>query len=405
MESSGVMPDSPEPVGGKVSPAVRILFWIIFCLASLLGLFLALTLLDRWYAAGRHEEWAYGSHGEDPIVISYVAYPYTGHHAQEHFFASGPAGAKHSWLYYKNYDFRTGDFGFTSIDFDFRKPPPKEPGEYRIVWLGGSAAWGEGARANDDMHYRQLEHILREKLAADGIKVRVICMAMSGSTTYQNFIAMNYWAHPIQPDMVISFSGRNDFFVPISEERGSSLPHKFENVLGLTEAAQHYNSPDWLKTLARWFPGLLLGTNLGTALRVLQLDRYKELAFRRAQKNLELYYPQMHYIHALASIKRDFDGIPIILVSQPIMPPDHPENRVYRQFIREVFAEIQRMPADQGWYLLDLSKEILEDPKINANLRKYFADPVHLSSAGQRYVAERLAREVAPIVSSLAAGG
>lgn len=98
VEPSDASPKSVGgPVEGDVSRTVKVLFWTIFCIVSLFAFFLALALLDSWYAAGRDEEWAYGNHGEDPIVISYVAYPYTGYHAQEHFVASGPAGAKHSW--------------------------------------------------------------------------------------------------------------------------------------------------------------------------------------------------------------------------------------------------------------------------------------------------------------------
>lgn len=368
-------------------------------MGSSLVCLLGIELVDVWYAWGRSEEWAYGNGGENPIVISYVAYPYTGHHAQEDYVALGPAGATHSWKYYQKYDFRTGDFGFTSIDFNFRNPPPKAPREYRIVWIGGSAAWGEGARTNDDMAFRQLERLLREKMPADGVKVRVISMAMSGSTTYQNFIAMNYWAHPIEPDMVISFSGRNDLLMPALYEQGTALPHQFENVLALTEAAQHYNSPAWLKALAGAFPGIVLGTNLGTALRVLDLDRYREIALRRAQTDLPVEYPQALYIHALSSIRRDFSGIPLMVVSQPLMPPGHPENGPYRQFVSEVFAAIEAKRAEGGWYLIDLSEEVLEDPEMQAHFPKYFADQVHLSSAGQRYVAERLARELVPILS------
>jgi len=37
---------------------------------------------------------------------------------------------------------------------------------------------------------------------------------MGASHIYQNFIALNKWAHPLQPDAIISFSGHNELSIP-----------------------------------------------------------------------------------------------------------------------------------------------------------------------------------------------
>ena len=45
-------------------------------------------------------------------------------------------------------------------------------------------------------------------------KVTVVNLAMGASHIYQNFIALNKWAHPLQPDAIISFSGHNEIAIP-----------------------------------------------------------------------------------------------------------------------------------------------------------------------------------------------
>ena len=117
--------------------------------------------------------------------------------------------------FYDDFDVVSGEYGFF-IDFRLEAPPPKQDNEIRIVLTGGSAAQGWGGRTNADMFYRLLPTKLTQELQEHGqnCKVTVVNLAMGSSHIYQNFIALNKWAHPLQPDAIISFSGHNEIAVP-----------------------------------------------------------------------------------------------------------------------------------------------------------------------------------------------
>ena len=109
----------------------------------------------------------------------------------------------------------SGEYGFF-IDFRLEAPPPKQDNEIRIVLTGGSTAQGWGGRTNADMFYQLLPTKLNQELQEHGqnCKVTVINLAMASSQIYQNFIALNKWAHPLRPDAIVLFSGGNEIAVP-----------------------------------------------------------------------------------------------------------------------------------------------------------------------------------------------
>ena len=85
---------------------------------------------------------------------------------------------------------------------------PRIPDEYRILVLGGSAAWGWGASANRHTITGALEEMLNED--SSGVTYRVMNGAFLAWTSLQERITLMEFYERFDPDLVISFTGFND---------------------------------------------------------------------------------------------------------------------------------------------------------------------------------------------------
>lgn len=94
---------------------------------------------------------------------------------------------------------------------------PRAPNEYRILILGGSAAWGWGASANRHTISGALQEFLNED--SSGVSYRVMNGAYLAWTSLQERITLMEFYEHFDPDLVISFSGFNDI---ISVQYGNS---------------------------------------------------------------------------------------------------------------------------------------------------------------------------------------
>ncbi len=200
----------------------------------------------------------------DITVNTLDLYPWTGGHTQAN--ASLYGGT-----------FRTGKHGFT-IDFDLDRPPAKEPGEFRVVLIGGSAAAGWGATSNENMLYKVLEQsFAARKPCGRDVKLSVINLAMGGSVAQQNFAALNRWGHELEPDLILSFYGVNDLAYMWGGVDGW---FGLSDVQAYILMSRYEASPPWLKTLARFYPGLVKNTALGTVVRAFYGPEYAKVTWK-----------------------------------------------------------------------------------------------------------------------------
>ena len=188
-------------------------------------------------------------------------YPYTAFHPRANCVVKGPMPLEQNPCY-QDFDVHSGDHGFF-VDFDLDNPPPKQPDEFRIILIGGSAAQGFGAQTNDHMIYRVLEKDLNQQFSSP-VRIRVINLALANSITYQNYISLNKWGHELKPDLILSFSGINDIVVP--DAMKSDMPYRFQGVLGLTRSTWVTESPPILDDLAKYCPSVKTSL-LGVAVR------------------------------------------------------------------------------------------------------------------------------------------
>ena len=238
-------------------------------------------------------------------------YPYTGGHTQ----ADYPVG--------KN--FKTGDHGFM-VNFDLDRPPPKASSEFRLIFTGGSGAAGWGASQPANFLSSVLERLFAERADCRGERrLRVINLAMGDSQSYQNYIALNRWAHALEPDMIMSYSGFNDINVPWFTL--SDGYRNLEVIQAFNRIARHSKSPRWLKFVGRVYPGLVRYSSLGIAIRSVGIRNESAAAhgeylsrFPTVEKKPSAVMERLaipNYVHALKSMKRDFRGIPMVIAFQP----------------------------------------------------------------------------------------
>src|SRR5580700_3948342 len=174
-------------------------------------LLLGLKAFDSYLLSHRHPATA-DDDADQPTMRTLEYYPFTGGQIQAYKSERG----KLPWSkFYDDFDVTSGEYGFF-IDFRLEAPPPKADNEIRIVLTGGSSAQGWGGRTNADMFYKLLPVRLTQRLQEQGgnCPVTLVNLAMGSSHIYQNFIALNKWAHSLQPDAIVSFSGNNELAVP-----------------------------------------------------------------------------------------------------------------------------------------------------------------------------------------------
>ncbi len=340
-------------------------------------------------------------------------YPYDGTHTQADFVIKASGGSLWS-----------GDHGFF-IDFDLDNPPPKEPNEIRLINIGGSGAAGWGTSSNYKMVYHLLEKKFNERSpCGPDVWLRVVNLAMGGTHSYQNYIALNRWAHPLDPDFILSYPGSNDLYITLTGH--TDLYHEFPTVTGLVELSRFSSSPRWQKNIAKLYPGLMRATNFGLALRSLNAQyyggvgghkytsRYPDLTKlgggfdQTDERQLTVYLENITkplFIHAFKSMKRDFQGIPIMIAWQAYMLPVDKGldpaidvtisvrhlHRLYENLRRSAEKEL-RSYVNDDWYFFDTHEY------YHRNLASRFGpgDGVHLTNEKTDVVSDAIAKELFP---------
>jgi hypothetical protein len=285
------------------------------------------------------------------------------------------------------YFMRTGDHGFAvdrDLDVDF---PNKPAGVLRIAMIGGGATQGWGV-AKSDFDTKRLDRALESTLREKKAGIDVINLGMYQFLAYQGARALNVWGHALQPDVIIAYVGAEDLLITQAMRTNAwyGLYEYNQKML----SAQSAFDPHWFWRLRTMFPGLLNQTEIGQKIRVsLNSPRYYHIAqdrFVRSYGYEGLYshldakeqefepdkdYPGASrlektmpagkarryrynadasvfgrltvpfFIHALKSIKRDFCGIPIVVVFQPI------DWREFDVFMPREYATMQRQAQNE----------------------------------------------------------
>ncbi len=147
---------------------------------------------------------------------------------------------------------RKATFTINNLGFRDRPVKPRTPGEYRILLLGGSAAWGWGASANRYTVSGALEALLNKD--ASDISYRVVNGSYLAWTSLQERIALMEFFDQFDPDLVISLSGFNDI---VSVQFGNSRELLRMEYRMVEEAVENNLTPMETMTAIRKFAGTL----------------------------------------------------------------------------------------------------------------------------------------------------
>ncbi len=351
------------PTRMKSPSAHKVAFSALLVVVILVTAFLMLLCLD--FMIGRlHRESSLYPEKMAPTVFD--MYPYS----------VGHMGANFVW----ENEIRIGQMGYWYPDFDFDKPPKKLPNEYRIILIGGSGAQGQGATIpNDTMLYRQIEHQLNKFGGNSKKTYRVINMAMGGSRTYHNSVDLNQFAHRLEPDLILTYSGFNDWVLATYFEYEPQLltPE------GCPVAKEVIRGDG---TLVRLMPNLMYSIRygFGVALRT-SFPRHSLFSGARASivevahcfSDKKQYFSDLVeplYINSLKSIKRDFPGIPIMIAWQAIEnAPDEfvsygdPMRTIEPDFYNKMFEKAKAALTnyvDDKWIFLNVHKMLEDDHRL-----------------------------------------
>lgn len=326
-------------------------------------------------------------------------YPFTGWHIQADLHHVGPLQGEK--LRYETFDMKSGPLGFFT-ELDVRVPLSRKVNEFRIALIGGSGAQGWGGQTNNDMFFRKLEHRLSERMGDLGVRVKVINMAMAGSVSYQNFIALNRWGHNLKPDMILSYSGVNDIQVPVGA--GSEAHMRFFELSGLSLLARASEYPLLLRPLAALFPNTFNRTGLGPALKLLFGQNYfihtAKRRYREQMGTTDVSYSTVldtvaipAYVRSFKSIKRDFQGVPVVVALQAM---SRKEVAAMEPFLGKGYYERFFNSA------VDQLRGYINDDWLFLNVHGALADRtedyigIHLGNEGHTLVADMLADAIEP---------
>jgi hypothetical protein len=388
--------------------------FLVSSVLTIAALLLCLKMFDVYLLSHRHPA-AADEDADEPTMRTPEYYPFTGGQIQAYKRERG----KLPWSnFYDDFDVVSGEYGFF-IDFRLEAPPPKADNEIRIVLTGGSAAQGWGGRTNADMFYQLLPARLTQELQEHGqnCKVTVVNLAMASSLIYQNFIALNKWAHPLQPDAIVSFSGHNELAIP--ETTRGDFDQFASQAGGLLHVLRYSASPRWVKMLAQYYPGIVKRTALGSLIRLMYLPDYSDdweakyllsridptfgpMPREELQRRYQAAIKSMTtdqivdsvsiplYENSLESISRDFPGTPVFAVFQPLyQSPD-----VYTRMTTVVPGRVNDQDHYADIKFLNLQRVWEEHNYFPGSL----VDSAHLSNDGHKLVTTYLSDWLVPFV-------
>jgi hypothetical protein len=233
---------------------------------------------------------------------------------------------KTEWRQYDDgYKIEINKFGFFT-DWPLDEYPEKEKNEFRIILIGGSGAQGWGGQTNGDMLYKQLEKQTNALVKERGIKVHVINMAMAGSRVITNAEMLHGYGKHLKADMILAYAGVND----TSGLLGGGVLYETRQ----TGAFPVNMEPAIINQLVSLFPATMLKYGVAEKIKgwlgIRSSIRGMPLFYRHKLGNLMKEDPKRFLfdyatpatVKAFKDIKRDFCGVPIMVVRQMWHPPD-----------------------------------------------------------------------------------
>ncbi len=283
---------------------------------------------------------------------------------------------------------------------------PKAPDEYRVLVLGDSATWGFLLQPQDTL----AGWLNRQELAlADGRRIRAYNLGYPEMSLMKDVLLLDYAAR-YQPDLIV-WAITLESFAP---ERQVSPALVRNNAAAVQRLASTYaitlRNPDFVQ------PTLLERTIVGQRRALADWLRLQLYGFAWAATGIDQYYPASYALRT-----SDFDtdvtwgpfaaptddsendvafdvlragmaaagDVPVLLVNEPMfvssgVNSDLRYNFFYPRWVYDRYHTLLTdLAAAEDWPLLDVWDAVAPD--------EFTDSPVHMTPAGTRALAERVA--------------
>jgi len=217
------------------------------------------------------------------------------------------------------------DFNYELVpDTDYLQRHGKHSDERLVVLTGASVVMSVGATSDENTLSAQLQRHLNEK--SEGVRYRVINIAMGSWLAYQQFVALSLFAMPLNPDWIVSLDGINDASAPCVFGSGAVNPMEWPMLLYMTHGGTGISSP-FLATLARHsalvrlMSGLRADEQTGTPSELVidNTDYNSRFVVKLANLTTEVEDKQVpFYLNAERDILSLFNRANIMLTTQPL---------------------------------------------------------------------------------------
>lgn len=290
-----------------------------------------------------------------------------------------------------------------SFRYDEDFPAEKEPNEIRIFVTGGSKAWGAGVPQS-----ALYTNLIEQHLAKThrGLRIRVICAAVSAYCSTQERIMIENLILPLSPDYIVMFSGRNDcYFGFLGQDIMLRQDYfEFEKILApdkFRDERPRYNS--FKSKLHFLFRRVIYGLKNSGQKPVLTPASVQEEQLARSL---------MTNIHIISDLSRRY-GFKLIYYLEPSIfttrktltswersVAARTEKRLaqFREYNQNTYRILrEKLPGDaarNGYVFID------GDDAIKNEVKSVFADNVHFGDRGDRLVGEHLSGVLEKIMSS-----
>jgi lysophospholipase L1-like esterase len=277
-----------------------------------------------------------------------------------------------------------------------------EPGVVRILFLGGSVAWGYQSHSNDDTVPAYLEAALTRRAAEvpalQGRRVEVLNAAVPAYVTWQEALLYAIDLHRLGASWIVSLDGTNDIAAAIINGR-AGVPMRYR----LTERAYLDAVPRPGEALWRW---ILESARELRAVKAAERLRPAPVAKLTPVAPAEV-AAQLREAIAFLDRSAQSSGARLLTVLQPmaILPGTKPLTDFERQIVIE---HEHRMPGRNAYYaesyaamrgsLAGLARERagafhwLDATDAFAHTAEgVYSDHCHLTPLGHRTLAERIA--------------
>lgn len=292
---------------------------------------------------------------------------------------------------------QTNEWGLREGPIDARPAPDA----IRVLFLGASVAWGYTANSNEDTIPAYLEAELARRApsapALRGRRVEVLNAGVPGYVSWQEALSYALYLRELAPAWIVSLDGTNDVAAAIINGR-AGVPMRYR----ATESAYLGVEPSPLQAFGRW---LLAGARELHTVRAFARLRPEPIAAYHPADPADV-AAQLRDATAYLNHAATREGARVLTVLQPmvILPDTKPLSELEQAIVVE---QDHRMPGRNAYYaesyaamrgaLAALASERGDFLWFDASAafagmtEVAYVDDCHLTTAGQRRLAERIA--------------